>query len=308
MRQRGIVVALVLAVGAAGMATVMITNYLRAQARLAREGSAMAPVVVSVADLSFGRTLAEQDLAVALYPVNSVPKGAVAAIDSLVGQTTKVFLARNEPVLVTKLSSIGGGLSLRLPADFRGVSLLVNNISGVSGFVLPGDRVDVIAVVAGDGSGGEARSVTIMQNVEVLAAGQETEKSGTAPLAVQSITLVVDQAGAEVLALAANEGKLSLSLRNPNDTQINSVRGLTRSELLPASAPAAPATSAGRRWPSRRATATTPVVDTQPPPPATPRSETLTIIRGTDTTTERPTVEASRAGSTNGRVDTRGPN
>jgi len=276
----GTIVAAVLALLCAVAAALLTSGYLQRQARAARQGGAMVPVVVSAADLSFGKSLQRGDLRIALYPQASVPKGAVAVVDSLVGQTTKVFLTQNEPVLVSKLSSIGGGLSLLIAPDMRAVSVKVDKVSGVSGFVLPGDRVDVIAVAKPTYAAGDARSRIVLQNVEVLAAGTDVEQRGTEPLTVQAVTLLVDQVGAETLALAENEGKIHLALRNPNDTHVTGeAKGLSKSELLAVRTPEEATPRVAKPAPPARAA----VAESRP---AAPRADTLTIVRGTDASKE----------------------
>src|SRR5512132_396679 len=132
------------------------------------------PVVVTATDLTFGAKLDRAQLRVARYPKESVPAGAFSDPDSVVGQTTKIFLAAREPITATKLSSRGGGLSMLVRPGLRATSLEVNQVSGVSGFVLPGDRVDVLCTVDGRGAEQEATTRTILQNAEVLASGQKT--------------------------------------------------------------------------------------------------------------------------------------
>jgi pilus assembly protein CpaB len=240
-------------------------------------------VVVSVSDLSFGKNLQEEDLKIAMFPQASVPKGAVSELDSLIGQTTKVFLAQNEPVLVSKLSSIGGGLSLLIEPTKRAASIQVDKVSGVSGFVLPGDRVDVIAVVKPTRSSGEVKAKTILQNIEVLAAGEKTEQRGKDPITVQAVTLLVDPAGAEKLALATNEGKLQLALRNPNDNElIAETDGLTKSSLLGTK-------KIATKKPTRSRSRSKPKVQKTEPP----RPDSLTIIRGTDASKQTPAMKTS---------------
>src|SRR5689334_20623752 len=105
------------------------------------------PVVVTASDLTFGQKLEPTMLRVVKYPKESVPAGAFSTVDSVVGQTTKVFLGAREPVTAVKLSSRGGGLSMLVRPTMRAASVEVNQVSGVSGFVLPGDRVDVLVTV-----------------------------------------------------------------------------------------------------------------------------------------------------------------
>jgi len=192
-------------------------------------------VVAVAADVTYGVKLEKTQLLVVRYPKNAVPMGAYSTLDSVVGQTTKVFMGAREPVTATKLSSRGGGLSMLVRTNMRAASIEVNQVSGVSGFVLPGDRVDVLSTIDGRGADANAITKTVLQNIEVLAAGQKTDPKEHKPLSVQAVTLLVDPAGAEVLAHAMHEGEIHLVLRNPDDqakvdvaaTSTNSMLGLT---------------------------------------------------------------------------------
>jgi pilus assembly protein CpaB len=193
---------------------------------------ALQPVVVAAQDLTFGTTLKPEQLKVAMFPKESVPLGSYAVPESLVGQNTKVFLLTNEPVLESKLSSKGGGLSLTIPKSMRAASIPVDRVSGVSGFVLPGDRVDVIMIIERPGTTRDPIAKTILQNIEVLTAGERTEQKGNKTITVQAVTLLVDPPGAEAVALATNEGKIHLALRNPTDMDTVKIASLTRMKLL----------------------------------------------------------------------------
>jgi pilus assembly protein CpaB len=190
------------------------------------------PVVVTATDLTFGTKLDKAQLRVAKYPKESVPSGAFSDIDSVAGQTTKIFLSTNEPVTATKLSSRGGGLSMLVRHGLRATSLEVNQVSGVSGFVLPGDRIDVLCTVDGHGMKEEATTRTILQNAEVLASGQKTAQQDNKPITVQAVTILVDPSGAEKLALGLHEGKLHLVLRNPEDSDTTRVASLDTHQML----------------------------------------------------------------------------
>ena len=286
MRSKSIILIVFFALILAAVASGMVTIYLKKQVTEAKVTPLLEPVVASVADLSFGHTLKDADLKILMYPKESVPKGAVSQIDSLIGKSTKVFLAEGEPVLVTKLSDVGGGLSLKVEPPYRAVSIKVDKVSGVSGFVLPGDRVDVIVIVSRIGSSGDAKSRTILQNIEVLAAGEETEKKGSEPVLVQAVTLLVDGTGAEKLALSQNEGKLHLALRNPNDTDILAeTDGLSKSELL-----------SGPK--KEEAPRPKPQVVTKPAPKQPERApsgrDSLTIILGKDAKKAEPAMQTPK--------------
>lgn len=195
------------------------------------------PVVVTATDLTYGTKLDRAQLRIARYPKESVPAGAFSDIDSVADQTTKIFLAAREPVTATKLSSRGGGLSMLVRRGLRATSVEVDQVSGVSGFVLPGDRVDVLCTVDNRGGDNQAVTKTILQNAEVLASGQKTAQQDNKPITVQAVTILVDPLGAEKVALGLHEGKLHLVLRNPEDGDTLRVAGLNTNEMLTGTAP-----------------------------------------------------------------------
>jgi pilus assembly protein CpaB len=222
------------------------------------------PVVVAATDLTFGTKLDRAQLRVARYPKESVPMGAYSDIDSVAGQTCKIFLAGKEPITATKLSSRGGGLSMLVRPGLRATSLEVNQVSGVSGFVLPGDRVDVLATVDGRGADQTAVTKTILQNAEVLASGQKTTQQDNKPITVQAVTILVDPVGAERLALALHEGRLHLVLRNPEDLDTLHVAALNTEEMLTGQTP-------GLLTPKSKSKAKAKPASTQTAPAPTPR-------------------------------------
>ena len=219
-----------LAVVFAGVASLMIFQYL--ESRPAQAGEEMMPVVVAIQDLTYGNVLKAEQMRIVNYPKSSLPKGYYSVTDSLLGQVTKVFMMENEPITASKLSSAGGGLSLRIADNMRAVSIQVDKVSGVSGFVLPGDRVDVIATVDRYGASNDAISTTVLQNIEVLAAGEKTEQQSDKIIESQAVTLLVDGLGAQVLSLSSNQARMSLALRNPNDNDTTSIPGITRKEIM----------------------------------------------------------------------------
>ncbi len=214
----------------AGIASLMIFTYLKSRPMQATDE--MTPVVVAVQDLTFGTELKPEQMRVVSYPTASLPKGFYSESDSLIGQVTKVFLMQNEPIIASKLSSAGGGLSLRIADNMRAASIQVDKVSGVSGFVLPGDRVDVIASIDRYGKNNDAIATTVLQNVEVLAAGEKTEQQNDKIIQSQAVTLLVDAAGAQALALSSRQARMSLALRNPNDNDTMTIAGITRTEII----------------------------------------------------------------------------
>jgi pilus assembly protein CpaB len=224
------------------------------------------PVVVAATDLTFGSKLDKAQLRVVRYPKDSVPHGAFSDPDSVAGQTTKIFLAAREPITDTKLSSRGGGLSMLVRPGMRATSLEVNQVSGVSGFVLPGDRVDVLCTIDGRGNREETVTKTILQNAEVLASGQKTAQQDNKPITVQAVTILVDPSGAEKLALGLHEGRLHLVLRNPEDSDTVQVASINTPEMLSGVTPRSTATV--RKSSSRASRA--PVVRSTSPQPSRP--------------------------------------
>jgi len=250
------------------------------------QGRGYRPVVVTVTELTYGVKLERAMLQVVQYPKAAVPEGAYGHVDSVLNQTTKVFMGAREPVTATKLSSRGGGLSMLVRPNMRAAGLQVNQVSGVSGFILPGDRVDVLATVDRNLSRQEAVTRTVLQNIEVLAAGQKTEQRDNKPITVQAVTLLVDPTGAEVLAHAQHEGEISLVLRNPDDQTEVKTSALSTTSLLGSGR------SAANRNSTRSRTSTQ--VASTPAPSTSVSPQKVRIIRSANVT-ETPAVPDSIA-------------
>src|SRR5204863_8466963 len=163
------------------------------------------PVVVAASDLDVGAEIQRNDVRVVDWPQSSVPQQAIADPAEVIGRGVVVPFVQNEPILAMKLASKdgGGGLPPAIPPGLRAVSVRVNEVIGVAGYVLPGTRVDVLATVSPTGAQGDMTSKVILTNVQVLAAGtkieRDTEKGK--PLAVSVVTLLVDPEEAERLTL-----------------------------------------------------------------------------------------------------------
>ena len=284
MKRATLVLTVGLALVFAAIASVMIFSYLKSRPLQTTE--AMAPVVVAVEDLTFGNSLKPEQMRVVNYPVSSLPKGCYSAVDSLVGQVTKVFMTENEPITASKLSSTGGGLSLRIAPNMRAASIQVDKVSGVSGFVLPGDRVDVIASIDRYGAQNDAIATTVLQNVEVLAAGERTDQQKDKVIESQAVTLLVDAAGAQALALASNQARMSLALRNPNDTDTMTIAGISRTEIIEGKKRPEPPKVVYVKSPEKKAA---PV--SAPPKPA---DNTVTIFKGGAQNTQTPPISAQK--------------
>jgi pilus assembly protein CpaB len=180
------------------------------------------PVVVANTQLEPGGTIQLQQLKTVSYPVTAVPKGSYANTAEVIGLAVLVPIEENEPILSRKLATkdAGSGLPVRIPAGMRAVSVRVNDVVSVTGFAKAGTHVDVL--VTGnpnrDRDPSRIATTTILEQVEVLCAGKEClEKGDDKPADAQAVTLLVTPADAQKVMLAANEGRIQLSLRNPLD-------------------------------------------------------------------------------------------
>jgi pilus assembly protein CpaB len=194
------------------------------------------PVVVAAADLPLGAELKKEDLTVVNFPVGAAPEGAFAKPADIYGRGLIVSLVKNEVVLNAKLASkeAGSGLPPVIPDGMRAVSVRVNEVIGVAGYVLPGTRVDVVATANPTSQPQDATSKVILSNVQVLTAGtrMEQDQEKGKPMSVTVVTLLVYPEQSERLALASTEGKIQLALRNPLDTSAPETPGIKQAGLL----------------------------------------------------------------------------
>ena len=194
------------------------------------------PVVVAATDLDIGAELRREDIRIIDWPANAVPANAIGDPKDVIGRGLVLPVIENEPFLPMKLASkeAGAGLPPVIPPGLRAVSVRVNEVIGVAGYVLPGTRVDVVATVSPSGQGSDMTSKVILTNVQVLAAGtkidRETDKNKPIPVSV--VTLLVNPEEAERLTLASTEGKIQLALRNPLDKTIPQTPGVRPSALF----------------------------------------------------------------------------
>ncbi len=245
------------------------------------------PVVVAAADLQLGTELKKEDLAVIQFPQGAAPDGAFSNPSELFGRGLIVPVVKNEMILNAKLASkeAGSGLPPVIPEGMRAVSVRVNEVVGVAGYVLPGTRVDVIATASPTSMPGDATSKVVLANVQVLTAGTriEPDQDKGKPMPVTVVTLLVNPEQAERLALASTEGKIQLALRNPMDQGAPATPGVKPAGLMGVTSTAR--ASVATRPSGRQAAKTTaPVAQVLPPPPPPP--PTVEIIRGDKRATE----------------------
>lgn len=212
------------------------------------------PVVVAAADLELGAELRPDDLRVVEWPESAMPMGAFATTDEIVGRGLVMPVIQNEPILPMKLAAkdAGSGLPVVIPEGKRAVSVRVNEVIGVAGYVLPGTKVDVLATATPTQNREDTTTKLVLSNVQVLAAGTKLEQDGEQgkPVSVNVVTLLVTPEESEKLTLGATEGKIQLALRNPLDKDTPETPGIQPASLLGTRA-ARPAHKAGTARASR---------------------------------------------------------
>jgi pilus assembly protein CpaB len=220
--------------GVALVASALVYRLLRTA--IASAQSANTPVVVAAADLPVGAKLEEKDLRIAKLPQGELPEQVFHNISDVVGRGVVQSMTANEIVLPTKIAPENGGAGLPalIPAGMRAVSVKVNDVVSVAGFVVPGTRVDVILTgdPSRDNDPSKVITTTVLENVEVLAAGQKLQHNAQGePQNVPVITLLVSPGDAQKLTMAASEGKIQLALRNALDVQHQTVASLREIQL-----------------------------------------------------------------------------
>ena len=220
------------------VATVLVINWLQQKG----QKKAAAPietqeVAVAKADLSWGTELSQEMIETKPFLKTSLPAGNFSDLSSLVGRVLISPVMASEPILESRLAPVtakAGGVAAVLSPDKRAIAIKADKVIGVSGFIHPGNRVDVLVTIDVERASNKPVTKTILENILVLASGPEivrkSKKEESSPVDV--ITLEVTLEEAEKLALAATEGKILLVLRNFNDTKNVLTKGMTIPTLL----------------------------------------------------------------------------
>jgi pilus assembly protein CpaB len=190
------------------------------------------PVVVAASDIQVGAKLGPNDVRLVTIPPSSAPPGAFSTISKVVGRGAILPVTKGDFILPSKLAPVNGGAGLpsMIPQGMRAVSVRVNDVVSVAGFVQPGSHVDVLAT---GNQGNERQALTVLENVLVLAVGKNLERGPSeAALVAPVITLAVSPDDAQKLALVS-EGRIQLSLRNPLDTKQASIAATRASSVYP---------------------------------------------------------------------------
>ncbi len=199
-------------------------------------------VVVAKQDIPMAARLTAGDVRVEAVPRSIVPEGALTDPQAAVGRGAATTIARGEVILEARLTAegVGGGLPGMIKEGYRAITVKVNEVVGVAGFIVPGTFVDVLTTIRRRGEGdSEPETRMILQNVRVLAAGPYLERDReNKPVTVNAVTLEVTPEAAEMISHAQNEGEIRLALRNRMDQEEVATPGIDTSSLLVGRQPA----------------------------------------------------------------------
>lgn len=236
MRNKRLIIALTGAVICGLIGVMLITRYLSSVQAFTKD---LGNVVVAKTEIPLGEKITAEQLALAPIPNGSLPEGVFRKMEDVVGRVAITPIGMRETITNMKLApaGTGGGLSAVIPEGYRAMTVKVDDVVGVSGFIMPGSYVDVVAIIL---PASQAAATTgpiskiVLQNIKVLASGAKIDspENQRQPSEVKAVTLQVTPDQAEMLVLAANEGKLQLVMRNYNDQEDTQTKGVNKSTLL----------------------------------------------------------------------------
>lgn len=236
MRNKRLVIALLAAVVFGLVAAVSVSRYLASAQAYTKN---LSNVVVAKVEIPIGTRIVAEQLTVAQFPKSVAPDGTFAAIDEkLLGRVVVVRISPREPVTESRLAAIGaaGGLQSVIPDGFRAMTVKVDDVVGVSGFIQPGTLVDIVVTIVPSDTAKQREKVSkiVLQNIKVLASGQNIDKPKNEKETerVKAVTLQVTPEQAEKLALASSEGRLQLVMRNSVDQGDEVTPGANKTSLL----------------------------------------------------------------------------
>jgi pilus assembly protein CpaB len=201
---------------------------------------ATAHAVVAARPLPMGTLLSTDDVKIVAWPARTPLTGGFTRVDQVTNRGVTTALGENEPLTDRKLApaGAGGGLPPSIPQGMRAISVKVNEVIGVAGFVVPGTHVDVVLTVRTGSEGSMSR--VVVSNVQVLTAGTRSDQQNakeSQPIASSVVTLMVTPDDAQRIALAGAEGQIILMLRNPLDTVPTTTEGIRMASLLGQASP-----------------------------------------------------------------------
>jgi pilus assembly protein CpaB len=243
--QNRLKIALVVAVFFGLIAAYGIYNFLRQQRETAESlRQETQNIVVAATDIPAGTTINDEMIKKGMvkavqWPKASMPTGSFSSPEQVIGKTNRAKILANDPITEARLAGEGAGLTTRLEAGKRAMALKVDEIIGVSGFIVPDDRVDVIVTTTPPGSQNQDDKLSkiVLQNKRVLSVAQNIEQKDGKPQVARSITVEVTPEESEKLSLATQEGQVVLALRGTGDDTDAKTAGSNKRDLLAVAAP-----------------------------------------------------------------------
>ena len=236
MRNKRLIIALTGAVLCGLIGVVLITRYLSSVQAFTKD---LGNVVIAKVEIPLGEKITAEQLTFAQIPNGSAPEGVFRKMEQVVGRVAITPIGMRETITNMKLApeGTGAGLSAVIPEGYRAMTVKVDDVVGVSGFIMPGSFVDVVAIIVPVSQAGATNgpiSKIVLQNIKVLASGAKIDspENQRQPSEVKAVTLQVTPEQAEKLVLAANEGKLQLVMRNYSDQQDTQTKGANKGSLL----------------------------------------------------------------------------
>ncbi|MBL8175707.1 MAG: Flp pilus assembly protein CpaB [Bryobacterales bacterium] len=248
----------------------------------------MKDLVVAAKPLSVGITVKPTDVKVTKVSNDQFPKMGFSKVEEVIDRPVVSNILLDEPLLEGRLAARGSGLGIApiIPVGMRAVTVRVNDVVGVAGFVMPGMRVDILVTGRPPGNhDNNSKTVTVLQNILVLTAGTtiQPDARGQA-INAPNVTLLVTPDQAELLTLASNEGRIQLVLRNGSDQSIERTAGRQVAELYGVAPKQQQAAAAPRPRPVKRVEVA--AAPAPPPPPPAPPVDQIVVIRGNQKSVE----------------------
>jgi len=235
MGNKRLLFVLVAALGFGLLAAVSVSRYLSSAQAYTKN---LNNVAVAKVAIPLGTKIAPEQIQLVQFPGGSTPDGTFDSLEKLAGRVAVVNILPREAITDSKLAPVGsvGGLSAVIPEGYRAMTVKVDDVVGVSGFIMPGSVVDVVVTIdpADKGFNQDPISKIVLQNIKVLANGQNIDqpKDEREANTVRAVTLQVTPEEAEKLALASTEGKLQLVMRNAVDQNSTDTKGINKRGLL----------------------------------------------------------------------------
>ena len=287
-RPQAVTIVTIVALIFAGLASWGVYDYLQQEAKKSKAAQSL-PLIVASGDIPIGTKLDTTQMKSSVIPKSSMPAGSFSDSKELVGRVVVRHLSPGDAITEQKLmpkdgAQMAGIMTYIVPKGHRAITVAVNEVAGVAGFVAPNNRVDVVLTTPiPNNTKGENISKIVLQNVTVLATGQVTEQKEGKPVVVPTVTLDLTPDDSEKLVLAASKGSLQLLLRNVVDTEPAVGKGATIAKVLGGiEAPVVVKAPVKQAKAPKAAVATAAPSYKQPPPE---KKHYMEIIKGKERTT-----------------------